>query len=315
MSSNSTVRTGRVSSIDYKRGTYEVTYTDRGQSVTKQVNGISNGEYKMPKIGQVVSVNHNSNGTAQAVSTGSVWNNTNTPAEGYAGLYRKEYGDNAGDAYEKYDANTGLYRQYTKSGTGRNTNGSIFDEAKGSATFMGAGAVQVTSSGSSASMQAKTNASVTAGQSVSIDAGTTASIEAKTELGLSSDGKLSIEISGKTTETYNGDITKKVKADTKNTYTGDIKDTVEGDVKKEVTGDTTVILTGKATINVTGSTTLNINGCNITISEAGDVSITSPTKIDMSAPQINVKGDSGDVKIDGISLKEHKHGGGPEPDR
>ena len=58
-----TNRTGRVSAIDYKAGTYEVTYFDRGKSVTRQINAISNGEYKMPSIGQVVSVSHNSNGT------------------------------------------------------------------------------------------------------------------------------------------------------------------------------------------------------------------------------------------------------------
>ena len=57
-----TNRTGRVSAIDYKAGTYEVTYFDRGKSVTRQINAISNGEYKMPSIGQVVSVSHNSNG-------------------------------------------------------------------------------------------------------------------------------------------------------------------------------------------------------------------------------------------------------------
>ena len=43
-----TNRTGRVSAIDYKAGTYEVTYFDRGKSVTRQINAISNGEYKMP---------------------------------------------------------------------------------------------------------------------------------------------------------------------------------------------------------------------------------------------------------------------------
>lgn len=64
-----TNRTGRVSAIDYKAGTYEVTYFDRGKSVTRQINAISNGEYKMPSIGQVVSVSHNSNGAAAGTGT------------------------------------------------------------------------------------------------------------------------------------------------------------------------------------------------------------------------------------------------------
>ena len=58
----STNRTGRVSAIDYEAGTYEVTYFDRGQSVTRKINAISNGEYKMPVIGQIVSVAHTSSG-------------------------------------------------------------------------------------------------------------------------------------------------------------------------------------------------------------------------------------------------------------
>ena len=76
----STNRTGRVSAIDYEAGTYEVTYFDRGKSVTRQINAMSNGEYKMPCVGQVVSVAHNSNGTAAGTTTGTVWNKTNKPA-------------------------------------------------------------------------------------------------------------------------------------------------------------------------------------------------------------------------------------------
>ena len=60
-----TNRTGRVSAIDYEAGTYEVTYFDRGQSVTRKINAISNGEYKMPVIGQIVSVAHTSSGLEQ----------------------------------------------------------------------------------------------------------------------------------------------------------------------------------------------------------------------------------------------------------
>ena len=36
----STNRTGRVSAIDYEAGTYEVTYFDRGKSVTRQINAM-----------------------------------------------------------------------------------------------------------------------------------------------------------------------------------------------------------------------------------------------------------------------------------
>jgi hypothetical protein len=43
-----TNRVGRVSSIDYESGTYEVTYADQGRRVTARINAMSNGEYKMP---------------------------------------------------------------------------------------------------------------------------------------------------------------------------------------------------------------------------------------------------------------------------
>lgn len=103
------IRTGRVSSIDYQAGTFEVTYFDRGQSVTQKINAISNGEYKMPNIGQMVSVIHNSNGTAAACSMGTIWNAANRPVEGYKGLFRKEYGTEPGQAFSRYDANTGVF--------------------------------------------------------------------------------------------------------------------------------------------------------------------------------------------------------------
>ena len=82
-----TNRVGRVSSIDYASGTYEVTYADQGRRVTARINAMSNGEYKMPRVGQIVSVTHTSNGTAAATTSGTVWNRSNRPAEGFAGHY------------------------------------------------------------------------------------------------------------------------------------------------------------------------------------------------------------------------------------
>ena len=162
-----TNRTGRVSAIDYKAGTYEVTYFDRGKSVTRQINAISNGEYKMPSIGQVVSVSHNSNGAAAGTTTGTVWNKTNTPAEGYKGLFRKEYAARRGLAYERYDENTGVYTQYVNRRTGRNCNGEIYDEAKGAISLVAGGQFQAKSSAASMSLNAKTGVGIVAGTTVS----------------------------------------------------------------------------------------------------------------------------------------------------
>ncbi len=102
-------RTGRVSKINYATGTYEVTYFDRGESVTIEVNAISNGEYKMPKVGQFVSVQHSSTDTAAAVSAGTIWNEQNKPAEGFEGLFRKEFSNTPGQAYARHDEKTGVF--------------------------------------------------------------------------------------------------------------------------------------------------------------------------------------------------------------
>lgn len=188
----STNRTGRVSSIDYEAGTYEVTYYDRGQSVTRQINAMSNGEYKMPNIGQVVSVTHQSNGTAAATTTGTVWNKTNKPAEGYKGLYRKDFGSSKGQAYDRYDENTGVFK--------RIVNGEIYEEAAGQATISGGGQVQLMSRKGSASVQGKTGVGIVSDQTISMEAGTIINFEAA--------GAFSTQSGGDTTFTVGGSSVK-----------------------------------------------------------------------------------------------------------
>lgn len=288
----STNRTGRVSAIDYEAGTYEVTYFDRGKSVTRQINAMSNGEYKMPCVGQVVSVAHNSNGTAAGTTTGTVWNKTNKPAEGYKGLYRKEYGTSRkGQAYSRYDENTGVYTQYVDKRTGRTCNGEIFDEAKGPVSVIAGGQLQLKSSGASASIQAKTGMGIVAGTTVAIEAGTFMSLEATSAMSISAGGDFKFNIGG--------DSEEKRKGTTKQEYLDNVEQEVTGDVKQTITGT--------VTRNVTGDVTLNINGASITISEGGAISITSPTKVEVSAPILNAEGASGDVKVQSISLVQHKH--------
>ena len=244
-----TNRTGRVSAIDYKAGTYEVTYFDRGKSVTRQINAISNGEYKMPSIGQVVSVSHNSNGAAAGTTTGTVWNKTNTPAEGYKGLFRKEYAARRGLAYERYDENTGVYTQYVNRRTGRNCNGEIYDEAKGAISLVAGGQFQAKSSAASMSLNAKTGVGIVAG-------------------------------------TAGGKYTFAAKKG----------------AKIEVEG---------------GDAEITINGATVKVTEAGDVEIGSPTKISLTAPEINATAASGDITINGVSLVNHTHMSGAvgKPDK
>ena len=256
----STNRTGRVSSIDYQAGTYEVTYFDRGQSVTRKINAMSNGEYKMPEIGQVVSVSHTSNGTAAATTTGTVWNQTNTPAEGYEGLYRKELSNRKGQAYERYDANSGVYTQFVDKRTGRNCNGEIFDEAKGPISLIAGGQIQARSTGGSIGLNAKTGVGITAGTSVSVEAGTSVSVEATGDVSVSAGGKYILE-------------------------------SKEG-AEIEVVG---------------GEAKITINGAVITVTQAGEVTVTGQTKIELVAPEINATAATGDITIQGVSLVNHTH--------
>lgn len=253
----SLIRTGRVSFIDYKAGTYEVTYFDRGKSVTRKVNAISNGEYKMPVVGQIVSVSHNSNGSAAATSMGTPWNKTNAPEEGYKGLYRKDYSETRNKAYERYDENTGVYTQFVDKRTGRNCNGEIYDEAKGPITFAANKQVQMMSRESSVSIQAKTSVGILAGDDIGIEAGKNIIMEAA--------GNMNTVVSGETEELYKDKVKRKLEKG--------LEDKVEG-----------------------GEIKLDLNGVSIIISETGDVVITAPKKIDVSAPEINITADSGMIK-------------------
>ena len=291
MSSASTNRTGRVSSIDYDRGTYEVTYKDRGQSVTREINMISNGEYKMPKIGQTVQVNHNSNGTEAGVTPGTVWNSSNTPAEGYEGLFRKEYGQQKGECYERYDSNTGVYTQYAPQRTGRNCNGEIFDEAKGSITLTAAGQVQIESTGSSMSISAAQGTGINAGTTIVMESGTDMTLEAGAKLGIVSGGKLQQQIGGDADIKFKAKLTEEITGDAKVEYKAKLEEKV----------------TGEAKFDFPGGIKITVGGCTIEIDTSGNV------KID--APKIELKGADGDAEIKGVKLVHHKHAGGPEPDQ
>ena len=189
------VRTGRVSSIDYEHGTYEVVFADRG-SVSCTINAASNGEYKMPEIGQMVSCTMNGNGTVAGATLGTVWNATNKPAEGYKGLYRKEYGRVNGDSYERYDANTGEYTQYTRAKTGRNSRGVIYDECGGAYTARCGGAMTLRSTKGSVGITAETGVGVTAREAVSVEAGTYASVNAADALDVACGADCTLTVGG-----------------------------------------------------------------------------------------------------------------------
>ncbi len=104
------LRVGKISSINYPNGTARVTYEDRDGATTGELPFIS-WEYWMPRIADTVLVGHLSNGTASAVILGPFWHQNHRPAEGGAGLYRKEFSATNGQAYERYDAKAHAYRK------------------------------------------------------------------------------------------------------------------------------------------------------------------------------------------------------------
>lgn len=101
---SSEVRLGNVSSIDYENGMCEVTYPDRDDTVTEMVPMLSNREYRMPEVDDLVVVLHPGDSPEDAVILGTIWNEKIKPAEGKKKVFRKEYSNEDGKAYRKFDA-------------------------------------------------------------------------------------------------------------------------------------------------------------------------------------------------------------------
>ena len=101
---SSEVRLGNVSSIDYENGLCEVTYPDRDDTVTEMAPVLSNREYRMPEVDDLVVVLHPGDSPEDAVILGTIWNEKIKPAEGKEKVFRKEYSNEDGKAYRKFDA-------------------------------------------------------------------------------------------------------------------------------------------------------------------------------------------------------------------
>ena len=81
-----------------------VTYPDLDDSVTSFLSVVSfNDEYKMPGIGDEVLVVHLSSGQSRGLVLGHYWNKTNISEHTGEGIYRKEFGQDYGEAYMDYD--------------------------------------------------------------------------------------------------------------------------------------------------------------------------------------------------------------------
>ena len=91
---NDVIRIGKVSSIDYEKGMISVYYEDRTAMVTGTMPVLSNGRYKMPKVGESILVAHLSNGTNAAVVLGTFFNDANAPKMSGRNVYYDELSDN-----------------------------------------------------------------------------------------------------------------------------------------------------------------------------------------------------------------------------
>lgn len=107
----SVVRIGEVSKVNYDKGTIEVAYKDRDDSVTDEICMVSNNLYRMPVVGQMACVLHNSADQEMGTCIGTFWNDDNKPPGGKEGLYRYDYNDKQGVAYESYDGESGDYEE------------------------------------------------------------------------------------------------------------------------------------------------------------------------------------------------------------
>lgn len=103
------IKIGRVSSIDYETGMIQVLYEDLSDEddVSDSLPYMTfNREYAPPSIGEFVVVFGMSNGTSMGVVGPSFWNETNTPPESSADVYRKEFSKKLGEAFMRYQNGT-----------------------------------------------------------------------------------------------------------------------------------------------------------------------------------------------------------------
>lgn len=84
-----TIRVGRISNVDYATGMASIYYEDKTAAVTAMLPMLSNGEFNLPGVGDLVLVSHLSNDTTQGVILGTFWNDKNTPDFPGPGFFKR----------------------------------------------------------------------------------------------------------------------------------------------------------------------------------------------------------------------------------
>lgn len=87
------IRVGKVSSVNHGAGTVRVVYPDQDNAVTRELPMLANDTYEMPAVGEMVYVQHLSNGREAGVVLGRAWSGKTMPKESGAGLWRKDFRD------------------------------------------------------------------------------------------------------------------------------------------------------------------------------------------------------------------------------
>ena len=96
------LRIGRISSVNYEKGTARIVYNDRNKAVTQELPIVANA-YEMPNVDDMVLVAHLPNGSSAAFILGKFWNEKNTPPESGKKLYRKDLDKQVGKCFVRYD--------------------------------------------------------------------------------------------------------------------------------------------------------------------------------------------------------------------
>ncbi|MCI5713668.1 MAG: hypothetical protein MR324_11125 [Lachnospiraceae bacterium] len=83
-------RLGHISNVDYATGKVKATYNGK---VTKDIPFIANGEYHMPKKGDLVVILTDDDTGENIACIGTTYNDTNTPEESGDGYFFKRFND------------------------------------------------------------------------------------------------------------------------------------------------------------------------------------------------------------------------------
>lgn len=144
----STIRIGKVSKVNYEAGTVQVTYADRDDAVTGDICMVSNALYRMPAVDSLVCVAHNSDSQEMGTCIGTFWNDEYKPVDGKEKLYRYDYNDKQGKAFEMYEGDTGDYTETIDGNVKETVGKNVEYTVKGDMTFkVGGATVKVCQSG------------------------------------------------------------------------------------------------------------------------------------------------------------------------